>query len=134
MGGTILPSKASPSMAEILEKVQVTIKTTVDEKLAAFAAMFFKESREATKVIADRIDAVTDAVLGSCEETGIRSDASNVRMPASHAALIDRCRRDRPAVCAVLRESASNVAFARPLEQRAALDAALTAIGAKSGR
>jgi hypothetical protein len=109
-------------------EVIAQVKTTVDERLVTFMRVFFKDSREATKGIADRIDSITDAVLGGCDERGVRSGATDVRMSTSRAALIDRARLSRPAVYATLRESASNVAFANPLAQRVALEAAMKAI------
>ena len=122
--GPAVAATKGMTAAEVIAQV----KTTVDERLAAFTSVFFKDSRDATQGIADRIDSITDAVLGGCDERGVRSGASNVRMPTSLATLIDRNRRERPAVYATLRESASNVAFANPLAQRVALEAAMKAV------
>ena len=105
----------------------------VDDKLSDFVSHFFKDSRDSTAEIAAKIDAVSDAVLGSCDDSGIRSadghapPSKPATMPASRAGALDKLRAGRPAVYAALREGASNVAFAPPLAQRAALAAAAAA-------
>lgn len=116
----------SDAYASLLEKV----KDVVDERVGAFVAAFFSDSRSTTRQIADRIDAISDAVLGGCDDSGVRDgeSAKSLRMATSRVEALDRMRLGRPAVYAAVRASASNLAFAPPLEQRAALSAAIASI------
>ena len=105
------------------------VKQMVDDKLSAFSSAFFSDSRSSTQEIANRIDAISDAVLSGCDDSGIRGgDKKNVSMANSRAAMLDRLRTGRPDVYAALRAGASNVAFAPPLQQRAALEAAIKTV------
>lgn len=101
----------------------------VDEKVGEFVAAFFADSRATTKQIADRIDAISDAVLGGCDESGIREGeaAKHLRMPTSRVEALDRMRLGRPAVYAAVRAGANDLVFAPPLEQRSTLTAAIKA-------
>lgn len=122
-------STAGPSIADIMLRV----KKTVDDRISAFSSAFFADSRASTQEIADRIDAISDAVLGGCDDQGIQSGASNVSMPTSQAEKVDRLRTANPALYASLRDGAKGVAFANPLKQRAAIEAAISAFQGSPG-
>ena len=132
-GGKAAPvatsASTAASTAAAAAAFMTQVKQMVDDKLSAFSSAFFSDSRSSTQEIADRIDAISDAVLSGCDDSGLRGgDATKVSMVKSRAAMLDRLRTGRPDVYSALRTGASNVAFAPPLQQRAALEAAIKSL------
>jgi hypothetical protein len=124
-------SGTAPSSAESSASILAQVKQMVDDRLGQFTTAFFSDQRATSVDLAGKIDAISDALFSGCgDDAGLQSGAaaSNLQMPKSRVDVLDRMRKGRPALYSAVRESASNVVFARPLMQRAAIEAAIKAI------
>ena len=107
----------------------VTIQEIVTEKFNMWSDVFFKDSREASKLIAEKVDYISDAMLGGCSDDPT-DDVSNVRLPEEHADLLDHLRQFMPETYRALRDGAQTLNKSPPLKVRDVLASVLETVEA----
>ena len=111
---------AIKALSDRVDAVVSTVRQVVDERVQTWSSAFFKDYRDATLLVATKVDYISDAVLGGCDEDDSDS-VSNLKLPKEHADLIDRLRVSHPAAYQVMLVGSQAVLSAPPLRARAVL-------------
>lgn len=120
-------SQRLAALTDQVGSIVQTVRQTVTDQLQLWSTAFFVDARAAAAAIASKIDYVSDAMLGGCNDDG-NDDIGNVQLPVSRAALIDQVRASKPAVYAALVLAADEVHKASPTTARQTLSDGLDAV------
>jgi hypothetical protein len=110
----------SKSVGSLLQQVNATVAA----RLAEWSTAFYRDQRDSTAAVAEKVDYVVDAFVTACSPD-FSDDVASLRLTTQQAAVLDRTRREQPAAFDVLRRRADELMTVDPLKAKALVKAAV---------
>ena len=123
---------ATTAMGMTREVVLSIVDNEVTRQLAKWGAAFFEDQRKSTAALSSRVEVVVDAFATSCPPDH-DDDVDFIEMPSHQAKMLDKLRKDRPELYALLSQRATGVVKGSPLERKGLVRAAIQDVIAAAG-